>query len=124
MTDPSQGRGEWNWAVNRHDGLSKISGNGSQSAVNGNRIVRRSVLQFRGFDYDEDEDEDGKKVAYSNSTDLIIIIIGPLALTLHSISALTAAGFGFVVSTENNGQEPNYVSVRRGSAKLSLGRKL
>lgn len=93
MTDPSQGRGEWNWAVNRHDGLSKISGNGSQSAVNGNRIVRRSVLQFRGFDYDEDEDEDGKKVAYSNSTDLIIIIIGPLALTLHSISALTAAGF-------------------------------
>lgn len=86
--------------------------------------MRRSVLQFRGFDYDEDENEDGKKVAYSNSTDLIIIIIGPLALTLHSISALTAAGFGFVVSTENNGQEPNYVSVRRGSAKLSLRRKL
>lgn len=85
--------------------------------------MRRSVLQFRGFDYDDDEDE--KKVAYSNSTDLIIIIIiPPLASTLHSILALTAAGFGFVVSTENNGQEPNYVSVRRRSAKLSLGRKL
>lgn len=89
-------------AVNRC-GLSKISGNGSQSVVNGNRIVCRSTsiswLRLWWGDW---------PTLYCSSVSL--------SLSLPQFTTPAAArplDLGFVVSAENNGQEPNYVSASR-----------